>query len=130
MVSAARCVRSVMRRAPADRCSVGEPFWAAEPGDPYLAWLGMRRDAFGTHAGNVEAGVELGLTPLLALVSSGDDWDRYETLQWRAAARHAAAHPEDPDLPELLARVERGRHAYLTWGRSTLGWALYLFGRP
>lgn len=71
-----------------------------------------------------------GLIPLLALVSNGDDWDIYETLQWRAAARYAALNSDDPDVPELLARVGRSRHEYLTWGRETLGWALYLFGRP
>jgi len=109
---------------------VGEPFWRAEPDPAYLAWSGMPRAEFGTHGENVATGVAEGLTPLLALVSNGDEWDRYETLQWRAAARHAAVHPDDPDVPELLARVERNRHEYLTWGRETLGWALYLFGRP
>ena len=54
----------------------------------------MTRDQFGTHASNVETGVEVGLIPLLALVSNGDEWDRYETLQWRATARYAAAHPD------------------------------------
>jgi ferredoxin-NADP reductase len=75
----------------------------------------------------VEVGVAEGLTPWLAFTSTGDEWDRYESLQWRAAARHAAAHPDDPDLAELLERVDRSRHEYLTWGRETLGWSLYLF---
>jgi hypothetical protein len=66
----------------------------------------------------------------LAWVSSSEDWDRYETLQWRAAARYAATRPGDPDVPELLERVARARHEYLAWGRDTLGWALYLFRRP
>lgn len=115
---------------PGGQVLVGEPFWVSEPNASYLESSGLRRDEFGTHATNVADGADLGLVPLLALVSNGDEWDRYETLQWRAAARHAAAHPDDPDLPELLARVEKNRHEYLTWGRATLGWALYLFGRP
>ena len=89
----------------------------------------MRREDFGTHAGNVQAGVTVGLAPLYALASSEDDFDRYESLQWRAADRYARAHPGDPDLPDLLERVARGRHEYLTWGRATLGWSLYLFRR-
>ncbi len=109
---------------------VGEPFWRHEPEAAYLAWSGMSRDLCGTHAGNVSAGEARGLVPLLAFVSTDEEWDRYETLQWRAAARHAAAHPDDPDVPELLERVARGRHEYLTWGRDTLGWALYLFRVP
>ena len=114
---------------PGGQVLVGEPFWRREPEPAYLEWSGMGRDDFGTHQGNVEAGESEGLVPFLALVSSGDDWDRYETLQWRAAARYAAAHPEDPDVPELLDRVRRARHEYLAWGRGTLGWAIYLFGR-
>lgn len=114
---------------PGGQVLVGEPFWRSEPAPEYLAWSGMARDDFGSHAGNVAVGEELGLVPLLAFVSSGADWDRYETLQWRAAARYVAAHPDDPDVPALLERVARTRHEYLAWGRETMGWALYLFGR-
>ncbi len=109
---------------------MGEPFWRRQPDAAYLAWARLRRDQFASHAENVQAGVDQGLLPLLALVSNGDEWDRYETLQWRAAARYAAAQPDDPDLPELMERVQRTRHEYLAWGRETLGWALYLFARP
>ena len=106
---------------------VGEPFWRREPDPAYLAWSGMKREQFGTHAENIEAGLRLGLTPVYALAGDEDDFDRYEALQWRAADRYARAHPDDPDLSELLDRVARGRHEYVTWGRETLAWSLYLF---
>ena len=115
---------------PGGQVLVGEPFWHHEPAEEYLAWAGMPRELCGTHRENVVAGTQLGLVPLLAWVSTPDEWDRYETLQWRAVARYAETHPDDPDLPELLERVGRNRHEYLTWGRDTLGWALYLFGVP
>lgn len=115
---------------PGGQVLVGEPFWRAEPTDEYLAWASLSRGDFASHAGNVAIGEEERLVPLLALVSSAEDWDRYETLQWRAAARHAARHPDDPDVPDLLERVAHARHEYLAWGRETLGWALYLFGTP
>jgi hypothetical protein len=123
-----RALRAATR--PGGQVLVGESFWCREPDPAYLAWSGMHREEFRTHSENVATGVAEGLAPLLALVSNGDEWDRYETLQWRAAARFAAANPGDPDVPELLRRVEKSRFEYLTWGRETLGWALYLFGRP
>jgi len=115
---------------PGGQVLVGEPFWRQEPEAEYLAWADLPRDLCGTHRENVAAGEELGLVPLLAWVSTLEEWDRYETLQWRAAARYAEAHADDPDLPELVDRVAQARHEYLTWGRDTLGWALYLFAVP
>lgn len=113
--------------APGGLILVGEPFWRQEPPEAYLEAEDMDRDSFGTHYQNVLAGEELGLTLVYTLVSSEDDWDRYEGLQWYAAQRYALAHPDDPDVDSLLQRVERGKRIYLKWGRETLGWALYLF---
>jgi SAM-dependent methyltransferase len=105
----------------------GEPFWMREPDAEYLKTIEVTREMFGTHEGNVRVGIEVGLTPLHAMVSNGDDWDRYEGLQWRASERWAAANPDDPDRDAVLAECRKHRDAYLSWGRETLGWALYLF---
>jgi SAM-dependent methyltransferase len=115
---------------PGGKILVGEPFWMREPDPEDLVRSRMNRYEIGSHEGNVAAGVAIGLEPWLALVSSGDDWDRYETVQWRATARWAAANPDDPDRAEVLSRVGAARLEYLHWGRETLGWSLYLFGRP
>ncbi len=109
---------------------VGEPYWRQEPDPAYLAAAELRADEIGTHAANVATGEHLGLSPVYAMPGAVEDFDRYEALQWRAADRWAVEHPDDPDRPELLERVARDRHAYLTWGRDTLGWGLYLFRRP
>ena len=57
------------------------------------------------------------------------DWDRYEGLQWDSAERYAHDNPDDPDNEQLLQRIRAFRQSYLRWGRSQLGWALYLFLR-
>lgn len=109
---------------------VGEGFWQREPDPAYLQVMGAARDELKTHAENVGAGVALGLVPHYAMVSSPDDWDRYEWLHCRAVELYAEAHPEDPDTPALLERIRAWRDIYLRWGRETLGFGLYLFRRP
>ena len=109
---------------------VGEPFWRAEPNPEYLKRTEQPADLCGSHAGNVQTGVDLGLSFLFSVVSSDDDWDRYEGLQSQAAERYAAAHPDDPDIEDLLKTSRTNRDAYLRWGRDCLGWALYLFRKP
>ncbi len=106
---------------------VGEPYWRREPEREYLEAIESARDDFGTHDQNAQAGREFGLELVYTLVSSQDDWDRYEGLQWFAAEAWASDHLDDPDVETVLKRVREGKNAYLKWGRETLGWAIYVF---
>jgi len=106
---------------------VGEPFWRQEPAEAYLQAIGENRSDYGTHFENVMAGRDLGLSLMYSLVSSQDDWDMYEGLQWAAAEDWARSHPADADRDEVLRRVHKDQQTYLRWGRETLGWAIYLF---
>jgi ubiquinone/menaquinone biosynthesis C-methylase UbiE len=108
----------------------GEAFWLTEPSSEYLEASGDRRGDFATHSENARAGESLGLALAYTIVSSQDDWDRYEGLQWYATEEYARAHPDDPDLPEIVERVAEKKRTYLEWGRETLGWAIYVFRRP
>jgi len=106
---------------------VGEPFWQQEPSGDYLEASGFARADFGCHYSNAEAGERLGMELIHTIVSSKDDWDKYEGLQWFATAEYARTHPDDPDLAELVESVSKTRASYLRWGRDTLGWAIYMF---
>ena len=106
---------------------VGEPYWQQEPSEYYLAASGCGREDFGSHSSNAEAGERQGMELVHTIVSSKDDWDRYEGLQWFATAEYARTHPDDPDLAEVAERVNKAKAAYLHWGRDTLGWAIYVF---
>jgi SAM-dependent methyltransferase len=110
---------------------VGEPFWKRDPSPEHLRAARLERDSMGTHLGNIEAGAREGVLFLHAIVSSPDDWDRYEGYHRYAAEMYAAENPGDPDLKELLAVTRRYREdAYLRWGREEMGWAVYLFRKP
>jgi len=106
---------------------VGEPYLAKEPSDEYLEAAGFPKEAFGSHFSNAEAGEKLGLNLVHTIVSSKDEWDTYESLQWYAADIYARNNPDDPDLPALIERVESSKKNHLRWGRDTLGWAIYVF---
>ena len=106
---------------------VGEPYWRQEPSGDYLEALECAREDFGSHFSNAEAGERRGMELVHTIVSSKDDWDRYEGLQWYATDEYARTHPDDPDLAELAERVSKAKVAYLRWGRDTLGWAMYMF---
>ncbi len=109
---------------------VGEPFWKIPPDPEYLRLTEQEAESYGSHSSNVQTGLNLGLRFLYSVVSTEDDWDRYEGLQWQAAERYAAAHPDDPDVDALLGTMHNHRDGYLRWGRDCLGWAMYLFSKP
>ena len=106
---------------------VGEPFFRGEPSAEYLTARGMTRESFDSHQGNVQQGLDRGLGFLYSVVSTPDDWDRYEGLQCDAAERYARENPNDPDVPAILSGIRRARDQYLRWGRDELGWAVYVF---
>jgi ubiquinone/menaquinone biosynthesis C-methylase UbiE len=70
------------------------------------------------------AQAELELVAFIA--SSRDDWDRYESLHWRAVADWLAENPDDPDAEEFRRRNDDNRRDYLAWERDTLGWGIFV----
>jgi hypothetical protein len=114
---------------PGGLVAVGEPFKLREPSPEQAQEEPELMSSLVPHHENVAIGESEDLTLLYSLVSSPDDWDRYEGLQGYAAETYAAEHPDDPDLPDLLERQRRERDIYLRWRRDILGWAIYLFRR-
>ena len=106
---------------------VGEPFWVRDPSAEHVRAAGLIPSSFGSHPGNVQTGLDLGLGLLHTVVSSPEDWDRYHGYQWYAAERYARENPDDPDVSELIAKVRELQSHYLQWGREEIGWAVYLY---
>ena len=109
---------------------VGERYWKQRPGPEYLAVLECSEGQYLNHRGNVQAGADAGLIPMLAVTASLDEWDEYEWKFFRSIEAYAREQPSDPDAPPMLERMRRWRDAYLRWGRDTLGFGIYLFARP
>src|SRR5260221_3450665 len=109
---------------------MGEGYWKREPDPRYLEFLGAERDEFLVHDANRMQGEALGMRSVAAEESSLEEWDAYENPYAEAVERFAAEHPDDPDTPAMLERIRPWRAAYLTWGRDTLGFGVYLFEVP
>jgi SAM-dependent methyltransferase len=100
---------------PGGGIAIGEPF--AMPGydDPQFV------DLQATVARFIDAGAVL--TGMVA--ASTDDWDRYESLHWRAAEEYLAEH----DDPEIAERQRAYREDHMT-RRFRLGWAMFVGRKP
>jgi SAM-dependent methyltransferase len=106
---------------PTGHVVVGEPFWRRWPLPP-----GVDDQGFVPLAETSERFERAGLSVVGLLASSEDDWDRYETLHWRAVDEWLAEHPDDPDAPDFRARNERYREQYFQHERELLGWAIFV----
>ena len=109
---------------------LGEPYWIKEPSAEYLKLEDIKRDTFHTHYENVIMGDEIGLECVYTLASDLEDWDSYETPHWWAVSEYADKHPNDPELEEIWENMIRLKDTYLKYGRSTLGWCLYVYRKP
>ena len=108
---AATALRPLVR--PEGFVAIGEPFWRDRPIDAE-GWV----DAAETADRFARAGfATTGLIP-----ASTEDWDRYESLHWRALEEWLAENPDD----ELRAQHERRRSHYLRVRRELLGWAIFV----
>lgn len=115
---------------PGGQIVVGEPHWRSGPPTELPPGVDYTAETFGTLWDNVEAGRRLGLRLTYVIDSSLDDWDRYYALWWRAADRFALEHPDDPDLAEIRARIEKQQEEYLRLERAALGWSILVFRKP
>lgn len=114
---------------PGGHVVMGEGYWKKPPDPEYLASFGGTAEEMSTHAANVEEGVAMGLIPLFATTASQDEWDEYEWTYSANIEKHLMEHPDDPDADQMRERCRAWRSGYLRWGRETMGFGVYVFGR-
>jgi SAM-dependent methyltransferase len=105
--------------------AIGEPFWRQWPLPEAIA-----ADAYVGLDATVARLEQAGFATTGIIAASEDDWDRYESLHWRAIEEWLAAHPDDPDAPEFRAQHERYRSDYFAFKRELLGWAIFVGRKP
>lgn len=115
--------------APGGYVLVGHGFWEHEPPVAYLEASGIDKAEFGEHFDTMKRGREAGLTLLYSSVSTRDEWDQFEgriLFNWE---EHCRLEASDEEL-KTLERKRAWNDLQQRWGRTTMGFGLYLFRRP
>ena len=105
--------------------AVGEPYWREWPLPPTVddeGWV--------TLPATVAKFEAAGLAPVGIIAASVDDWDRYESLHWRAIEEWLAENRDDPEAAGIRERHEKNRDDYLAIHRRQLGWAIFAALKP
>jgi len=106
---------------------IGEGYWKKKPDPSYLGALGSEEHELLHYDATALLGERFGLTPLWASVANEDDWDRFEWNYSLSIEEYCQEHPDDPNVKEMQSKICDWRRTYLTWGRETLGFGLFLY---
>jgi len=117
MLEAAAALAPAVRRG--GFVAVGEPFWRQPPGD-------AEPEGYVDLEETIERLERAGLRLTGLIAASDEDWDRYESLHWRATEEWLAEHPDEDGADEFRARHLAHRHEYLGVHRDRLGWAIFV----
>jgi SAM-dependent methyltransferase len=100
---------------------VGEPYWRRQPPEDHPDGP----ETFASLEETVTRFERAGLPVVALIAASEDDWDRYESLHWRAVEEWLDENPNDPEADELREQNQRYKRLYLRWNRELLGWAIF-----
>ncbi len=111
---------------PGGRLIVGEAYWLHSPVPPDYA---QRETWIRTEGELLDIARAEGLELIYVLHSSRDEWDHYESENWRGLSDWLDEHPSHPQREDVLRHLHESQDEYLRYGREYLGWALYVL-RP
>ncbi len=107
--------------------AVGEPFWRTLPLPEGLDAAGFVSAETCVPLDETVARFERsGLTLTGLIGASEDDWDRYESLHWRAAEEWLAENAGDSRAADIRIGQETQREQYVRVRRPHLGWAIFV----
>ena len=104
---------------PGGHVAIGEPYWRQRPRD------GIEDRGYVSLPATAARIEGHGLELVGLIRSSTDDWDRYESLHWRATEDWLAEQPDDSAAREIRSANEEHKRRYLET-RDSLGWAIFL----
>lgn len=105
---------------------IGEPYWEADtPDEAYPAWS-MTKGEYVTLPETLARIESAGMELLDIALSSQEDWDRYETMQWWAVSDYLRENPNDPTAREAWTWKAAQKRAYLQYARRYFRWGVFV----
>jgi SAM-dependent methyltransferase len=102
---------------------VGDVYWARPPSAEMAHGYGQD---FASLEGTLDIFDDSGVDLVEMVLSSLEEWDRYAASQWLNVADWVAGNPGHPDAPAVLAERNASRRRYLSEGRATMGWGVFV----
>ena len=53
-----------------------------------------------------------------------DDWDRYQSDDWRGLILWLEENPDHPDRDQVIRHLRQQQDEYYAYGREHIGWAM------
>ncbi|MDX2141357.1 MAG: methyltransferase domain-containing protein [Chloroflexota bacterium] len=108
---------------------IGDAYWTETPEQAYAAWdkqPGAQVTLVETLDRIDSAGMEL----VEMVLSTPDEWDRFEAAQWMAVHDHLRAHPDDETARAAHVWKAKQRRAYLQYARRYFNWGIFVLRQP
>jgi SAM-dependent methyltransferase len=109
--------------APGGRLIVGEAYWLHAAVPPQYS---QRETSITTESELLHVVRAEGLELIYALHSSRDEWDHYESENWRGLSDWLDENPAHPAREDVIRHLHESQDEYVRYGREYLGWALYV----
>jgi ubiquinone/menaquinone biosynthesis C-methylase UbiE len=108
---------------------MGDAYWTETPPDEaYSAW-NKQPGAQVTLVETLDRIASAGMELVEMVLSTPDEWDRFEAAQWMAVHDHLRTHPDDETARAAHAWKAEQQRAYLQYARHYFNWGIFV-ARP
>jgi cyclopropane fatty-acyl-phospholipid synthase-like methyltransferase len=115
---------------PGGQILLGETYWKQPPAAEYLQLIGQPVGIYRDHAENISFAEKHGLVTQYSTTSDDNEWNDFESGHFEKVHREAETNPDDRALAAKLIRARIWLDGYQRWGRSTMGFGIYLLRAP
>lgn len=116
-----QALKSAIR--PGGRLAIGEPYWRTKELPEVCL---QEQEVEHTEYELLQITHSEGLEFEYIVRASSDDWDRYETANWRGLCAWLEENPNHPERQEVIDWLHKVQTDYSRCVRPYMGWAIYL----